>query len=154
MAADISTLKRIGVNGVVIGALTSEREVDIPAMQRLMHEASGLEVTFHRAFDFCADKQTALEIIIALGCKRILTSGGATDIVKGKEVLKELNRQANGRIKIMAGGGLNPENAAEVAQYCGLTEVHGSCRKPGNVSTDANTVKKILSALNNIQQLS
>ncbi|MFV0396804.1 MAG: copper homeostasis protein CutC, partial [Bacteroidales bacterium] len=73
--------------------------------------ASPMEVTFHRAFDMVADPSKALEDLIEAGCKRVLTSGGRNSAPEGIEWLTQLSTQANGRIKIMAGSGVNASNA-------------------------------------------
>jgi copper homeostasis protein CutC len=75
MLRDIELCRNIGVDGVVIGCLTADGDVDIPAMKRLLDAAKGMDVTFHRAFDMCRNPRKALEDIISLGCNRILTSG-------------------------------------------------------------------------------
>jgi len=147
MVADIATLKRLGVNGVVIGALTPGGEIDILAMQRMMQVAKGMEVTFHRAFDSVINPMDALEILVALGVHRVLTSGGAQDILQGKERLRELVNKAGERIIVLAGGGLTTENARYVANHCCLKEMHGSCRQPGTFATSTEIVKKIVEEL-------
>ena len=75
MQSDIIECRKAGADSVVVGALTSEGDIDLAAMERLMEAADTLPVTFHRAFDVCRHPEEALEQIIALGCRRILTSG-------------------------------------------------------------------------------
>ena len=125
---DIAAAKALGVNGVVIGALTAEGNIDIPAMQRMMEAAEGLEVTFHRAFDLCRDPRKGLEEIIELGCHRVLTSGTAPTAEEGIPLLAELVRQSAGRISIMPGCGVGPKNAARIVSETGAHEIHASSR--------------------------
>jgi len=75
METDIRLLKEEGIDGVVIGALNPDGTIDLPTMRRLITAAEGLSITFHRAFDMCANPEKSLEDIIALGCHRILTYG-------------------------------------------------------------------------------
>ncbi len=145
MAGSIRLAKSLGAHGVVIGALTPEGDIDKVAIRRLMQETEGLSVTFHRAFDVCRDPQKALEEIIALGCHRLLTSGQAPTAEEGIPLLRELVRQAAGRILIMPGAGVNPQNALTILQETGATEIHGSLRKGGQ--TDATMVQKIVNQL-------
>ena len=132
MMADIELCKHIpGVNGVVIGALRPDGSIDTDTMRRLLAaarspEGHALEVTFHRAFDVCADIDSALEDIIGLGCERILTSGHAPDAFQGRFTLRHLVRQAAGRIIILAGGGIRPHNIAEIAAVSHAPEYHSS----------------------------
>ena len=65
METDIRLLKEEGTDGVVIGALNPDGTVDLPTMRRLITAAEGLSITFHRAFDMCANPEKALEDVIA-----------------------------------------------------------------------------------------
>lgn len=89
MIHDIKVARQLGADGVVFGCLTSDGNVDIPAMKMLMNAVGNMDVTFHRAFDMCKNPQEALEQIIELGCSRILTSGQEADAFKGIPLLKE-----------------------------------------------------------------
>ena len=129
MLKDIEMARRIGADGVVFGCLTKEGDVDVPVMQELMNAATGLSVTFHRAFDVCRNPQKALEEIIWLGCKRILTSGQQATAEAGIPLLKELHKQADGRIILLAGCGVNERNIAHIASETGINEFHFSARE-------------------------
>ena len=94
----------------------------------LMEHAKGLSVTFHRAFDRCADPRKALEELIAQGFDRILTSGQQPTALEGTPLLKELHEQANGRIILLAGCGVNEQNIATIAQATAIHEFHFSAR--------------------------
>ncbi|MDE6265539.1 MAG: copper homeostasis protein CutC [Paramuribaculum sp.] len=128
MVDDIVAAREAGVQGVVIGALTAEGDIDIDACRKMVAAAAGISVTFHRAFDLCRNPRKALEDIIALGCDRILTSGQAQTALEGKGNLAELVRQADGRIIILAGAGVSQDNAAEILSASGTNEIHASAR--------------------------
>lgn len=129
MLHDIATAKECGADGIVIGALTAEGNIDTTLCKRLISAADGMQITFHRAFDMCNDPYTALEEIISLGCHRILTSGQAPTAANGIALLKKLTEQAAGRISIMPGCGVNASNAAHILQETGAHEIHASARK-------------------------
>ncbi|MBQ8271180.1 MAG: copper homeostasis protein CutC [Bacteroidaceae bacterium] len=129
MIEDIRTCKAIGADSIVIGALTPDGDIDTALCRRLIAEADGMSITFHRAFDMCREPQKALEEIIALGCHRVLTSGQAPTAEEGTELLKQLVAQADGRIIIMPGCGVNSLNAARILQTTNATEIHASARK-------------------------
>lgn len=107
MEEDIRMCRELGVDGVVIGCLTPEGEVDLEMNRRLIAlakddasrwSASGkdlraMTVTFHRAFDRTADPMKALEDIISLGCDRILTSGQQPKAIDGTELLGKLEKR-------------------------------------------------------------
>jgi copper homeostasis protein len=114
------------VNGVVIGALRPDGGIDVATMRRLMAAARPLQVTFHRAFDECADVEQGLEDVIALGCERLLTSGHAPDAFAGRFTLARLVRQAAGRLVILAGRGVRPHNIAAIASASSAPEFHSS----------------------------
>ena len=128
MLHDIKVARQLGADGVVFGCLTAEGDIDSPAMKMLMNAVGDMSVTFHRAFDMCKNPQEALEQIIALGCSRILTSGQEPNAVKGIPLLKELVKQADGRIIIMPGCGVNPSNILHIAEETGACEFHFSGR--------------------------
>jgi copper homeostasis protein len=127
MQRDIETCARIGCDGVVIGALTADGAVD-PRCHGLVAAAGKLGVTFHRAFDASADLERSLEDVVALGCERILTSGGRANALQGADVIAGLVRHAAGRIVIMAGAGVRSGNIVEIARRTGAHEFHGSAR--------------------------
>ena len=128
MLHDIDMARQLGADGVVFGCLTPDGDIDLPLMERLMKASEGMSVTFHRAFDMCRNPRKALEKIIALGCDRILTSGQQATAEKGISLLKELNVQADGRIIIMPGCGVNSDNIRKIAEETGASEFHFSGR--------------------------
>ncbi len=126
MCSDIRQLAAMGVNAVVIGALTPEGDIDLEATRRMVDAAQGVQITFHRAFDECRHPMQALEQIIQLGCHRILTSGQAVTAPEGAALIRQLVEQAAGRIIILAGSGVTPENAPRLVEQTGVSEVHGT----------------------------
>ena len=126
MRSDIEECKARGVDGVVLGALTSEDTIDTVRTRELIDLARPLPVTFHRAFDVCKDMDRALEDVIACGADRLLTSGGMTDAVKGMNAIAALQRKAGDRIRIMAGGGIRTSNVRHLALRTRVREVHTS----------------------------
>lgn len=152
MRNDILLAKRLGADGVVIGALTNDGDIDVKTCRTLMRAATGMQVTFHRAFDQCNNPQKALEEIIALGCNRILTSGQQATADAGIPLLKQLVEQAKGRIIIMPGAGVNAGNAWHILHETGATEIHGSFRsqQKGRMITDASIVKEVVESINDM----
>jgi copper homeostasis protein len=128
MREDVLTAKRLGADGVVIGCLTAEGDVDLARTQELIGLARPMQVTFHRAFDMCRDPQSALEQLIALGVERVLTSGQEATAVEGLDMIAALNRQAGDRIIVIPGGGLTGRNVGRVVAATGVREVHLSAR--------------------------
>ncbi len=128
MLTDIAFARAAGVHGLVIGALTPAGHIDMPLCSRLMEAAGDTPVTFHRAFDLCADPMKALDDIISLGCSRILTSGQASDAMHGTETLRRFSEKAAGRVTILAGSGVTPANAADILRVSGVSELHASAR--------------------------
>lgn len=128
MRRDIETCKASGCAGVVIGVLTADGEVDSPRCRALMDAARDLSVTFHRAFDFARDPLAALDAIIELGCRRLLTSGQADDALAGAPLIRTLVERADGRITVMPGGGITARNIAAIAAATGAHEFHASAK--------------------------
>lgn len=128
MCRDIALCRELGFHGVVIGALTTDGDVDVEACRKMMAAAGDMSVTFHRAFDVCRNPQKALEDIISLGCHRLLSSGQQTSAELGAELLAELVEQADGRIIVMPGAGIRPTNIAMIEQKTGAAEFHSTAR--------------------------
>jgi copper homeostasis protein len=126
MREDIRTAKSLGVEGVVFGLLTSDGFVDMERTRTLIELARPLQVTFHRAFDVSIDLERVLEQVIACGADRLLTSGGEPDAVRGTSKVARLNQLANGRIRIMAGGGIRQSNLRKLVLDSGVNEIHTS----------------------------
>jgi len=128
MLRDIDHCVRLGCDGVVIGALDAGGHVDEPLCRRLMSAAGSLGVTFHRAFDAACDLSQALDSVIALGCERILTSGAAASAPAAHAPLAALVQQASGRLAVMPGAGITPDNLAALVHATGAREYHASAK--------------------------
>ncbi|WP_439152239.1 copper homeostasis protein CutC [Winogradskyella sp.] len=125
MKQDIQVCKDLGFQGIVSGVLSNDQAIDIKRTQELIALSRPLEFTFHRAFDEVKNHKEALQQLIDIGVERVLTSGKEKSAEEGLEVLKELNEIANGRITILAGGGINAKNAIKF-KNAGLKEIHAS----------------------------
>ena len=124
MKRAIARARESAMDGVVLGILHANGTVDAERTGLLVDLARPLPVTFHRAFDECADLRAALEAVIRTGATRILTSGGAKSVVEGAAELSELVAAARGRILIVPGAGICPSNIAQVARETGAVEFH------------------------------
>jgi copper homeostasis protein len=124
MLRDIRTAKAAGADGVVIGALTPDAEIDTELCARLVEAARPLSVTFHRAFDVTRTPEKAFEDVIALGVDRLLTSGAAPSALEGADLIARLVETAAGRIIVMPAAGINERTAARVAEQTGAQELH------------------------------
>ena len=126
MLAEIEFAKIAGAAGVTLGALKPDQHVNVDLCRELVAAARPMEVTFHRAFDVVPNQSEALEDVILTGAERLLTSGGAPNVMAGAERIARLREQAAGRIEIMAGGGLRLTNLLDVRKISGTTSLHGS----------------------------
>ncbi|MFC0180557.1 copper homeostasis protein CutC [Thorsellia kenyensis] len=124
MRNDIKISREIGATGVVFGALTNNKLLDM-RIQLLIDEADGLEKTFHKAFDEVEDKQQLLEQLIALKFHRILSSGSKSSFFDGLENLKILLKRAEQRIKLVACGGITEHNLEYAINNLETNEFHG-----------------------------
>ena len=152
MLEDVRICKKLGVAGIVVGFLHKDGSIDTALTRRFVELAAPVPVTFHRAFDRCADWRKSLEEVIACGCKRILTSGCQPSAMEGKETLKELVRLAGDRITILMGSGVRPDNVRELVQYTGAQEVHGSCKVRTADGYDETSTEEVAALLHNAQK--
>jgi copper homeostasis protein len=129
MQYDITQAKQLGANGIVIGLLKPDGAIDKTRTAQLVEIARPLTVTFHRAFDMARDPHQALEDLIALGIDRVLTSGQEESGLEGLDLITALVQQANGRIIVMPGGGINERNLKKIVTQSGVREVHMTARR-------------------------
>ncbi len=158
MLDDIRFCHEAGVNGVVVGALTADNQLDLPKMAAMKKMAADMEIICHRAFDFTAEPSAALEQLIKLGYKRVLSSGQSPSACEGRFLLKKIMEQAAGRISVMPGAGISAENIREIAVATGAEEFHFTGKKkvagkadiPGLESwyweSDEATIQEIMNA--------
>jgi copper homeostasis protein len=128
MRRDIAIAKRLGVNAVVLGILNVNADVDVVRTRQLLDLARPLEVTFHRAFDMSADLFRALDDVCAAGVDRLLTSGGEQTSIEGAATIAQLVARAQGRIIVMPGSGIKPQNARSLVEQTGAREIHVGLR--------------------------
>lgn len=143
MLTDIEVAKSIGVQGIVFGALTNQRTLDENVCEQLIEAADDLEITFHRAFDVVIDPLDALDRLESLGVTRILTSGQQATASAGTQLIQSLTERSK-KLKVLAGAGINAENACQLVQETGVQELHASAsvltpetQDQGNVSFGA-----------------
>lgn len=128
MKQDVIACRNLGCEGVVIGILKEDGSIDTERCTELIALARPMQVTFHRAFDRCNNLEKGLEDIIKMGCDRVLTSGAEVYAADAIAVLKKLVEQANGRIIIMPGSGIDEENISVLAESTGAQEFHSTAK--------------------------
>jgi copper homeostasis protein len=124
MKREIKRAREAAMDGVVLGILTRDRQVDTELTAELVRLARPMPVTFHRAFDELAALERGLEEVVATGAARILTSGGKATAEEGCAAIARLALQARGRILILPGGGIRSGNVGRVVREAGAREVH------------------------------
>ena len=125
MKRDIAVAKELGVDGLAIGVLTPEGDVDAAKMAELIAVATPLRVVFHRAFDSVRDQDDALELLVSLQVNGVLTSGGARTAVDGAQKIASLVHRADSRIRVIAAGSITAANVRALVRDTGVTAVHG-----------------------------
>ncbi len=135
MQKDLLALSKAGIKGVVFGVLDEKNEFS-ELNQSLIELglSEGLEVTFHRAFDFTLDPEKTIEKLIENKITRLLTSGGKPTALEGLDLITKLQKQYGSEIQIMAGSGVNASNALQIAKS-GVNNLHFTAKKSvGEVS--------------------
>jgi len=123
---DIQMFRELGADGVVTGCLKADGNLDLYRMKVIRERADSLHLTLHRAFDVCKDPYRALEEAVSLGVDTILTSGQASCCTEGRKVLKRLIMQADGRIEILVGSGVNAEVIRQMTEDIHASSFHMS----------------------------
>ncbi len=158
MLSDIKRCVQLGVDGIVIGALTVNGEIDIDVIKQMISCAKNLEVTFHRAFDVVPKPKEALVEVIKMGVGRLLTSGQKEKAEDGIDLLSELQKMAQNKLIVMPGSGINHLNSS-LFKTAGFTEIHSSASKTTSRNThsffgntpqtvsDTKTIKNMLDTI-------
>ncbi|NWQ40552.1 copper homeostasis protein CutC [Bacillus sp. EB106-08-02-XG196] len=130
MQQDITHLKQMGVDGVVIGCLKEDGWIDEETMLMLLDNAKGVDVTFHMAFDqINLELQfQAIDWLASRGVQRILTHGGPshTLIENNLDRLRDYINFAGNRIIILPGGGITVQNLPLIVNTLNISEIHGT----------------------------
>ena len=124
-------IKYAKIDGIVIGCLNKDNEIDIEANKVLINIAKELnkniQITFHMAFDEIRDinneYQKNIDLLINLGINRILTKGCKQNSFQGKDNIKKYIDYANNRIIIMPGKGITNENYNDIVAFTKCKEI-------------------------------
>ena len=134
MRADLDVLLEAGADGCAFGFLTEDTKIDRIRTREFVKQVGDRSCVFHRAFDVTPSPSDSLEMLIDCGVQRVLTSGQGDTALAGAPVLGHLVEQAAGRIEILPGSGINPDNAHLLVAQTGCTQVHGTFRKPSTAA--------------------
>ena len=123
MINKIDLFKAYNVKGFVIGFMEKDKSLNSDILSEFRKITKGFELTFHRAFDFLANQEESLELLIEKDFNRILCSGHELSAEKGLENLINYNKISNGRMTILPGGGINLNNFQKF-KSSGFNEIH------------------------------
>jgi copper homeostasis protein len=117
-----------GADGLAFGILDAGGHVDTARCRQLVEQTGGRAAVFHRAFDVTPDAASALEELIALGLRRVMTSGQEVTAERGAGTIAGLRRQAAGRIEVLPAAGISPASVSAVLTRTGCNQLHASLR--------------------------
>ncbi|MFP3586405.1 copper homeostasis protein CutC [Paraburkholderia sp. SIMBA_055] len=154
MLHDVRAVKAAGANGVVIGMLNVDGEIDREQLARAIDAADGLAVTFHRAFDEVRDQRKALDVLLGFDAvTNVLTSGAQPSVLNAEATIRALVRQAAGsHCTVLAGAGLTVDAVAGFVSRTQVQAVHfgSGVRVGGNglAPIDIDKVARVRALLN------
>jgi copper homeostasis protein len=129
MRRDVDVCGESGVDGIVLGILQRDGNIDTLRTARLIEYAQPMSVTFHRAFDMCKDPVSGLREVITAGAQRLLTSGQKNKAEEGIDLINQLIKLGKDKIIVMPGSGINETNIEMIANTTGAKEFHLTGRK-------------------------
>ncbi|MCL4109261.1 UNVERIFIED_CONTAM: hypothetical protein GTU68_063029 [Idotea baltica] len=133
----IEVCRNQGVAGVVVGCLSREGKVDREQIKAIVDQATGFDLTFHRAIDTCVEIEDALDFLMELEFDRVLSSGAAPTAEQGMHLLKKMvAHTTDNKLSIMPGAGVNAHNVVKIIRNTGCQEIHGSGKM--NVALESN----------------
>lgn len=126
MKKTISYFKKTGIKGVVFGFLKKDNEIDIQVTEQMADFAFPLEVTFHKAIDETSNPINSIKALNKIkNITRVLTSGGSTTAINGKETLIKMNEATSEGLTLIAAGSVTKENIEELHASLNFKEYHG-----------------------------
>lgn len=130
MLEDICLTAQAGSQGVVFGALTADKKLDKPNLEKLIAASKGMEIVFHMAFDELSDEDQpkAIDWLSQAGVTRILTRAGVSGDSLEKRFVHyhRILEYAKGKIEILPGGGIDLDNRQTFIDQVGVTQLHGT----------------------------
>ncbi|MFN8117550.1 MAG: copper homeostasis protein CutC [Bacteroidia bacterium] len=147
MKKDIEFCKANKINGVVFGVLTNDKKINKTINKELVDLAGNMSTTFHRAIDECADIKEAMNDLTSLGFKKVLTSGGKSNALKGVNVLKDCQGKFGDKITIIPGGGIRYSNLQKLIKEINCKEYHSAAILNNSELINTEEVKQLKSLL-------
>ena len=130
MLEDIRLTAQAGSQGIVFGALTADKKLDKPNLEKLIAASKGMEIVFHMAFDELSDEDQleAIDWLSQAGVTRILTRAGVSgdSLEKRFAHYHRILEHAKGKIEILPGGGIDLDNRQTFIDQLGVTQLHGT----------------------------
>lgn len=145
MCDDVLRCKQLGFKGIVTGILKEDNTIDIERTKQIIEIAHPLAVTFHKAFDVVENSTQAIQQLINIGCKRVLTSGKQRTAIEGKPLLQALHQEFSNEITIVVAGSIRSNNLSKLLSNTYFTEIHSAALQNSNdeILFDADEIKKM-----------
>jgi len=126
MLRDISIFKKINVDGIVIGCLNQDDEIDLKKTNLLVEKAKPLKVIFHKAIDLTNDPLKSLKNLIKNSdIDGVLTSGGFRKAENGVEVLQKMIDICPTYFEFIVAGKITLKNIKKINQKLSARFYHG-----------------------------
>jgi len=135
MAAEIRALSAVGCRGFALGCLGVDGNIDEAATSTLIRACGdNAIICFHRAADEVLRRAADLGAVdrlaaalARLGCKRVLSSGGAATARGGRATLWALQKACSRRrVAVVVAGGVTAGNAHLLVRDTGATQLHAA----------------------------
>ena len=126
MLRDISTFKKIDIDGIVIGCLNKDDEIDLKKINLFIEKARPLKVIFHKAIDITSDPLKSLKNLIKYSnINGVLTSGGFKKAEDGVKLLKKMLDICPINFELIIAGKITSENINKINQKLSAKFYHG-----------------------------
>ena len=126
MLRDISTFKKIDIDGIVIGCLNKDDEIDLKKINLFIEKARPLKVIFHKAIDITSDPLKSLKNLIKYSnINGVLTSGGFKKAEDGVKLLKKMLDICPINFELIIAGKITSENVNKLNQKLSAKFYHG-----------------------------
>ncbi|HLO97927.1 MAG TPA: copper homeostasis protein CutC [Fimbriimonas sp.] len=128
MCGEIAAFAKAGADFLVVGASGDDFSLNVDALNRFLDAADGTPLVCHRCFDQVPCLESALETLMGLGYRRVLTSGAQKTAQEGAQVIRKLVDQSDNRIEVLPAAGIRHHNVQDLITSTGVRQVHASVR--------------------------
>ena len=128
---DIYLARDLGVSNFMAGFLTPEKRLDTTSLKQLLEAVGDAHLHMHLAWELTKEPFQTLDEMVEIGLSSIHTGGLSTagsafggSALDAAENIRHIAEHIQDRMDIFLAGSVSTENAADLIQATGITNLH------------------------------